>query len=61
VPQYQLQAFGHVALAGEGSLRVIPHVGALKEAPDNLVQHEDADDRAILDSADKEAFDPWLP
>jgi hypothetical protein len=61
VPQHQLQAFRHVALPVERTLRVIPHVGALEEAPHNLVQHEDADDRSILDSADEEAFDPRLP
>jgi len=61
MPQHELQAFGHVALAVERTLRVVPHVGALEEAANNLVQHKDADDRSVLDPADEEAFDPWLP
>jgi hypothetical protein len=61
VPQDQLQTFGHVALMVERTLRVIPHVSALEEAADNLVQHEDADDRSVLDPADEEAFDPRFP
>jgi hypothetical protein len=61
VPQDQLKTFRHVALPVERTLRVVPHVGALEEAADNLVQHEDADDRSVLHPADKEAFDPRLP
>jgi hypothetical protein len=60
MPQHELQALRHVPLTVERTLRVIPHVGALEEPADNLVQHEDADDRAVLDPADKEALDPGL-
>jgi hypothetical protein len=60
VPQHQLQARRHVALPGIGLLGVVAHVRALEEAADNLVQHEDADDRAILYTADQEALDPRL-
>jgi hypothetical protein len=61
MPQHELQALRHVALAVERTLGVVPHVCALKEAADNLVQHENADDRSVLDPADKEAVHPWLP
>ena len=61
VAQHQLQAFHHVALAVERTLRVVPDVGALEEAPNDLTQRIDAGDRAVLEPAHEEALDIRLP
>jgi len=61
VAQHQLQAFHHVALPVERTLRVVPHVGALEEAPNDLTQRINAGDRAILEPAHEEALDIRLP
>jgi hypothetical protein len=61
VPQHQLQPFRHVALAVERTLRVIPHIRALKQPANDLAEREDAGDRAILDPAHEEALHIRLP
>jgi hypothetical protein len=61
VAQYELQPLCHVALPVERTLRVVPHVSALEEAPNDLTQRVDAGDRAILEPAHEEALDIRLP
>jgi hypothetical protein len=61
VPQNQLHAFTHVALAGERLLGVIAEVGALKEPANDLAQREHTGNRAVLEPANKEALHVRLP
>jgi hypothetical protein len=61
VPQYQLQALRHVALAVEWTDRMVAHVGALKQPPNDLTQGKDAGDRAIVEPADEETLHIRLP
>ena len=60
MPQHELQTLCHVPLPVERTLRVVPHVGALEEAPNDLTQRVDAGDRAIVEPADEEALDVRL-
>jgi hypothetical protein len=57
VPEHELQAIAHVASAREGRAGVIAEVGALKAAPKDLTQREDAGDRIVLKAADEERLD----
>jgi hypothetical protein len=56
VPQHQLHALDHVALAGKRLLGVVAEVGALKEPPNDLAERKHAGNRAVLEPANEEAL-----
>src|SRR5262245_29563930 len=59
VAQHQLHRFGHVALAGKGRTKVIPHVCASKTAIENLAQVDRAENHSIGLTADEKAPAVW--
>jgi hypothetical protein len=57
VPEHEPQSLRHIAFPGEGSPDIIAKVGILKQPSNDLADVENAEDRAIFDSANKERFE----
>src|SRR5712691_6777382 len=60
VPEHELNALAHVALARIGLRGVVAEVGAVKHSANDLTQGEEAHDGAVGESADEKALDVRL-